>query len=209
MESNAYYEDIRYRKNLAAQARFRKGKIGGRKCTLSSDRMTAKQWKERCGELKTYQMGSPMAWQEFCEMPCEKKTEYIRGLQEKYGANAAAMSRMFGITPGYFSKYIKSNDIGVEFSTRRMTPEEQTAFSQFCGVWESPPEAVAEETEDAPEASQAPPERPCRMDGLSIAFSGKIDLGEVYNSLRTILGASPEGMLKVVWQRSGEECGRI
>lgn len=212
MENNAYYEDLRYRKNLAGQARHRKGNRGGRKCSLPSDRLTEKQWKERCGEVVTYQMGVPISWKEFCGMPNERKREYILSLQEKYHVNAAALCRMFGVTPSYFSHYMKRAGAEVEFPVRRMSREEREEFDRFCGV---APEAECEPDTNASETDQEPGQAPgevsarqsagCTMDGLCLRFGGEVDLRAVYNSMKAILGDNPGGTIEVIWNRNNSE----
>lgn len=205
MVNEEFYEDIKYRKQLAGQARHRKGSRGGRKCNLPSDNLTRKQWEERCGKLETYQLGSPMSWSDFRGMPQSKKEEYIRILGDRYNVNASAMCRMFNISPGYFSKYIKTEGLDVcsSFSSR-MSKDEKEAFNKFCSghiacCTENEDETAAD---DAQERAEEPRKPSYTMDGVTIRFAGKIDLGAVYNSMKSILGDAPDGALEITWSRT-------
>ena len=46
--------------------------------------MTKKQLDALNGECKTYRLGAPMTWNEFCEMPDDLKAMYIKNLRKKF-----------------------------------------------------------------------------------------------------------------------------
>jgi len=54
-------------------------KRGG--CTLPSDNLTAKQRREKNGEVKSYNIARPMPWPEFKAMPEDLKREFLRNMQ--------------------------------------------------------------------------------------------------------------------------------
>lgn len=60
-----FNDDVREKKKLANQARYRKRGSKSKKCNLSSDRLTHKQWLERCGKTVTYNFRKPILWQDF------------------------------------------------------------------------------------------------------------------------------------------------
>ena len=66
---NDFDYEVLQKKRLARQAFHKKGGSKSRKCPMSTDRMTRKQWIERCGEVVTYELGKPMGWEAFKQMP--------------------------------------------------------------------------------------------------------------------------------------------
>ena len=58
-------------------------KRGG--CTLPSDNLTAKQRREKNGEVKSYNPTRPMPWPEFKALPEDLKREFFRNMQSFCG----------------------------------------------------------------------------------------------------------------------------
>lgn len=57
--------DCWQRKRLAQQAKYRKCGSKSKKCSMSTDHMTQKQWKERNGKVVTVNLNQPITWDEF------------------------------------------------------------------------------------------------------------------------------------------------
>lgn len=57
--------DCLERKRLARQARYRKRGSKSKKCPMSTDYMTQKEWKERNGEVITMNLNRPVSWSVF------------------------------------------------------------------------------------------------------------------------------------------------
>lgn len=68
-------------------------KRGG--CTLPSDLLTAKQRKEKSGEVKSYNISRPMPWREFKQMPDDLKREFYRNMQS-FGGSAKWLAEEMG-----------------------------------------------------------------------------------------------------------------
>lgn len=68
-------------------------KRGG--CTLPSDLLTAKQRKEKSGEVKSYNISRPMPWCEFKQMPDDLKREFYRNMQS-FGGSAKWLAEEMG-----------------------------------------------------------------------------------------------------------------
>lgn len=68
-------------------------KRGG--CTLPSDNLTAKQRREKNGEVKSYNITRPMPWPEFKAMPGDLKREFFRNMQS-FGGTAKWLSEEMG-----------------------------------------------------------------------------------------------------------------
>ena len=68
-------------------------KRGG--CTLPSDNLTAKQRREKNGEVKSYNITRPMPWPEFKTLPEDLKREFFRNMQN-FGGTAKWLADEMG-----------------------------------------------------------------------------------------------------------------
>ena len=64
-------------------------------CTLPSDNLTAKQRREKNGEVKSYNITRPMPWPEFKAMPEDLKREFFRNMQS-FGGTAKWLADEMG-----------------------------------------------------------------------------------------------------------------
>ena len=81
---NDFEFDCLQKKRLARQAKYRKRGNKSRKCPMSTDHMTNKQWIERCGKIVSIKMDSPITWASFKELSKQTQEDYIKSLMEKY-----------------------------------------------------------------------------------------------------------------------------
>lgn len=208
--------DCLQRKKLAAQARYRRRGNKSKKCTLLSDRLTQKQWKERCGPLITYNLNQPMYWADFKNLPVDVQTDYITNLQNKYGATAIDLGNMFGVRALAVRKHVESHDLDVKFCRgRAMSAENKVEWQKFLdgdifATTESEENVAIEETcaEEPVETNVVPDadklvepvsekRDAMKMKKFSLQFSGTLDAGAIANSLRLILGDRSDGELEI------------
>lgn len=200
---NDFEFDIMQKKNIAHSARKQKIGTRSKKCSLPSDRMTNKQWKERNGEVMSYNIGKPIEWNEFKALPNEIQEEYIVRLQKKYSVTATDIAKMFGVKPLTITRHVAAKGLNVSFHRgRSMSTEQRTEFAKFLSgdairedepVTETSNEITNDESATA-EGSVAA----MKMDGVSLSFSGKIDVDAIANSLRHILGTEAVGKIQIV-----------
>lgn len=195
------------KKNIAHSASRRKCGSKSKKCNLSTDYMTEKQWKERCGDVMSYQIGKPMTWSEFRKLPSDLKEEYMNALIDKYSANARSFADMFGVSVATIFRAVKNDNLSVKFAKGRYpSGEKEVAFKKFLsGEDVAAPKKdesipVNEVKADHPDAELAAnpgdasvpvfakedTNKP-RFDSFTMNFSGKIDVDMIANSLRYIL----------------------
>lgn len=204
--------EVLQRKRLAGQARYKKNGSKSKKCPLTTDNMTRKQWIERCGDVMSFQIGKPMKWVEFCSLPKDLKEEYINNLIEKYSINAKILSAMFGVAPVTIYRMVDKEMLNVEFAKgRRMSEEQKIAFDMFLGGNSVSKETANNEqvecscaqidgpTEHKPtEDIQKDSQLATKLDGFTMNFSGKIDIDMIANSLRYILGAGSTARVQII-----------
>lgn len=206
--------DSYIKKNIAHSAARRKGGSKSRKCPLSTDNMSRKQWEERCGKIVSYQIGRPMVWADFNKLPRDLKEEYMNSLIQKYSANARNMADMFGVSVATVFRVVKKENLNVEFlKGRHPSGNKQEQFQKFL-AGENEFEEIAEEvstiekTEDSIIDTEALAcENPksvekhvtcAHLDSFSMNFSGAIDVDMIANSLRYILSSGSTAKIQII-----------
>ena len=188
---NDFEFDCLQKKRLAQQAKYRKRGSKSKKCPMSTDHMTKKQWIERCGKIVTIKMDSPVSWASFKELSKQTQEEYLKNLMEKYHINASSLAEMFHITPITVRRHIATQGLAVSFPVgHSMNAEDRRAWELFLS-------GDASETEVSAENEETCDEEPMSMCSFSLRFSGKIDVSMISNSLIRILGDHSVGEIEV------------
>ena len=191
---NDFEFDCLQKKRLAQQAKYRKRGSKSKKCPMSTDHMTKKQWIERCGKIVTIKMDSPVSWASFKELSKQTQEEYLKNLMEKYHINASSLAEMFHITPITVRRHIATQGLAVSFPVgHSMNAEDRRAWELFLSG-----DAVEQsENEVSAENEETCDEEPMSMCSFSLRFSGKIDVSMISNSLVRILGDHSVGEIEV------------
>ena len=188
---NDFEFDCLQKKRLAQQAKYRKRGSKSKKCPMSTDHMTKKQWIERCGKIVTIKMDSPVSWASFKELSKQPQEEYLKNLMEKYHINASSLAEMFHITPITVRRHIATQGLAVSFPVgHSMNAEDRRAWELFLS-------GDASENEVSAENEETCDEEPMSMCSFSLRFSGKIDVSMISNSLIRILGDHSVGEIEV------------
>lgn len=214
--------DCLQKKRLAGQAKYRKCGSKSKKCNLPSDRMTRKQWKERCGPVVSFNFNKPMNWDTFKKLSTIVQAEYITNLQKKYGVTAVDLGDMFGVRALTVRKHVGANGLNITFPRgHSMNAERRAVWNEFLGVVptnvaDSVPEnavdkalieEVAEEVVEAEvltaKAEPEPVIAPMGPNGMNmkkfcLQFAGVIDVNMIANSLKLILGEQSNGELEII-----------
>jgi len=195
---NDFDYEVMQRKRLARQASHKKCGSKSKKCSLTTDHMTRKQWLERCGEIVTYQLGKPVPWDDFKKMPPEIQKEYLLDMIHKYSTTASDLARLFGIGASTVTKHCGAQEIGIKFSPgKKMPKDKREAFERlFLVEGDTPPLPAATDTQNVAEAptvhrldmSKAKPSSAgMEMTDFSISFQGDINVEMVVNSILAML----------------------
>lgn len=210
--------DCLQKKRIANQAKYRKRGSKSKKCNLPSDRLTHKQWKDKCGPVITYNPNKPMTWDDFKKLPVDLQARYITNLQQNYGVTAVDLGNMFGVRALTVRKHAESNNLGVEFPkghamsasrkemwTRFIQEErhtEEDAATHISNMED--PEATTFSLDNAGPSETDPvelipiqPKAMC-MKRFTMQFSGSIDVNMIANSMKLILGDKAEGELEII-----------
>lgn len=196
---NDFNYDVMIKKRVANSARNRKRGSKSKKCPMSTDHMTRKQWLERCGETVAYNLSKPMEWQNFCNLPIHIQKEYLLNLIKLYSTTASDLARMFGITAQTVTKHCGSEEIGIKFSPgKRMNKDNRAAFEIFCQR-DNPVQKEEETVVAKKECGAEPVQRqevfpidrsiPAEMlmTELSMSFAGKFNREMIFNSIASMV----------------------
>lgn len=197
---NEFDYDVYLKKRTARGYRNKKNGSRSKRCSLTSDGMTQRQWKERNGEIMSYNLGEPMTWDVFKTMPTDLQSEYVKGLRDRYGTTATDLAKFFDCVPSTITKYCR-RVLDVEFKPgQRMTKAQREAFADFCEP-ESNEESCVENIEDDDFVYEEPMEPPIEfrrqpreignafnMKEIHMSFSGCFNADALRNSLIATIG---------------------
>lgn len=211
--------DCYRKKTIARSAAHRVCGSKSKKCNLSTDNMSEKQWNERCGSVMSYNIGKPMVWAEFIKLPKDLKEEYMNKLIDKYSCNAKSLADMFGVCPATIFRTVKSDNLNVQFlKGRHPYGDKEQAFKLFL---EGRADEVVNETEDQSHTDDVIVEnheavimpdsaednkmtiedeqkQKTRLDSFTMNFSGEVNVEMIANSLRYILAGGGNAKIQVV-----------
>lgn len=112
-EKYEYIQDIKEKNHTAKSSHNRKGHCGKRgRVAMPSDHYTKRKLESMNGEVKTYQLGKPMSWKDFGELPDDLKKIYIKELRKKFNVPDEEMAAAFGIEDDEFRTCISNLGIG-------------------------------------------------------------------------------------------------
>lgn len=194
------------KKRLARQASHRKCGSKSKRCPMSTDHMTRKQWEERNGKIVSVSFDKPTTWANFKELSRSVQEEYLRHLAETYNANATNLAEMFGMSVATVRRHIQTADLDIKFRVgHSMNAEQRDAWERFLhsaqdyimvGDMKEEDKAVLAEAMGA--NTIEPASAPMKMSEFSLCFIGPINVEMVANSLKRILGDNANGEVKVV-----------
>lgn len=208
--------EVLQRKRIAQQAKHKKKGSKTRKCSLPSDYLTAKQIRERNGEVMTYNINKPMSWELFTQLSTEIQTEYLSNLQQNHGGTQVLIAKMFGIGTPRLRTYMEEHGVQVTFKAIRLRNDElwerRRAWEKFMGLDND--EELVEEAEEpetlapaapAEEMPSAAPERKVTMsfDRFTLNFSGPFDREALCNSLAAILQNGQQVIIEIRCEMGG------
>lgn len=202
---NDFDYDVMQKKRIARMAQYRKRGSKSKKCPMSTDYMTRKQWEERCGEVHTYDMNEPKSWEQFKEMPVDIQREYLNYLVENYNVNATSLGTMFNIRPLTVRRHIETNNLGLTFKVgNSMNAAQKEKWKSFLSKEDTTPEdsncveQTAKEKSKMAEHPQTINSIGMDMKQFSLTFQGKIDVNMIANSIISIIGQGAVGKVEIM-----------
>lgn len=138
-----FYKDVKDKKTLARNAKYKKNGSKSKKCTLPSDYLTRKEKQKMNSAVKTYKMNQKYSWKEFKEMPLDIQREYLIYLRDTYGATTRMISTdLFGSTDANkINKFSSNHDSCFKgiFKPKRIIAHPQEMRDKWNAFISSPP----------------------------------------------------------------------
>lgn len=201
MRMTDFEYDVMQKKRIARCASSRKRGSKSRKCTLPSDWMTEKQWKERNGAVINYNMNKPMDWATFKAAPADIQEEYLRHLMARFGMTGGLAAKMFGISYSTLYRHIQNAIPDLKFPKGKApSSAERARIGEFLAGEDEvsllEPDVPWEETAEGPQTDD--PEEPDETDlfrfkGFSTEFETVFDPADFCNSILATLPAALNG----------------
>jgi len=164
-EAYLFLEDVR-EKAIPARSSHNSGNSRRRKCRLSSDGMTKREWEKMNGPIRQIKLGEAMTWEAFKVLPETLQRTYIERILDKYKVGPNAIARLFGISSGYCS--VKLRKLGFTFPERTAPAEIERFLTDYGQLSEN---AAGEIVEGPFEV--AVPGRETNLERALLTFSGK------------------------------------
>lgn len=190
---NDFEYDVMLKKRLANQAKYRKCGSKSKKCPMSTDHMTRRQWEKRCGEVMTYQLRRPMAWKDFKAQPIHIQKMYIEDLMGVYDVTATDLARMFDVTPATVLRHCGKDGLDVRFTKgKHMNDQQRDMFEKFLRDELNDDIGNIEDGHAVEDVVAGKPANDMNMTAFDLSFSGKFNRDMLYNSLSSMLPAGIE-----------------
>ena len=111
-------QDTKEKAHTARSSKNRRGHCGkGGSVSLPSDRLTKKQMQALNGECKSYHLGRPMSWDDFCKMPDDLKALYVKKLRKNFNLPDEEFAVAMGIDIQIVIDVIKTLGVGLRSNT--------------------------------------------------------------------------------------------
>ena len=111
-----YKQDVK-EKAITARSSHKYGSSRRRRCGLSSDNLTRKEWERMNGPVHTLKPDEALSWDRFRALPKSLQQDYIKHILSKFKVGPVALGRMFGVSEAYCGDYLKKQ-LGITFQGR-------------------------------------------------------------------------------------------
>lgn len=133
------------RKRSGRGAYAKKGGSRSRKCSLPSDKLTAKQRKELNGKMMTYNLSKPMNWIQFLQMPVDLQRQYIENCVKIHGARRVDLEVMFEVNGNTLARHINQKMDGWKpWNGKRSAGKPSSDWLYFLSKNDSEPDRVSQ-----------------------------------------------------------------
>lgn len=196
-ERYVYIQDCKDKKITARSARHTRTHCGkGGSVKFPSDYMSRKELKSMSSEVKTYNIGAPMTWKEFKNLPEDLMKEYILNLRERFEVPNKILAEHMGVCAQSFGQYTRALGLGVG-KGRGTASKKWDRLEEFDKWWYGNSEA-GEATEDTNEGET----RILTPKTGDMTFEGRVD--DIFRTIRSVIGNSNVKMA-VYWDLMSEE----
>lgn len=116
-----YRQDVK-EKAITARSSHKYGSSRRRRCGLSSDHLSRKEWENMNGPIQSIKLDEALTWSQFRALSKNLQQEYIKHILAEFKIGPGALGRMFGCSEAYCGDYIKKQ-LGITFQGRASRQE--------------------------------------------------------------------------------------
>lgn len=216
-EEFCFVSDVREKKRTATGAFHKRTHAGkGGAVWFPSDFLTRKELNAMNGEVKSYNVNSPMTWKEFKGLPDDIKIIYIKLLREKFDAPDTRIAEMLGASQQTFARYVAQ--LGINCGKRiKHKNFDAEAFNAWVNGKRPDIEANPGSEIVFLEAKEpyvtgridfpAVEEKPVKVIPGQGSFTWEeVNIDDVLDYMRSVL-AGAVGMVAIAWRLKGDNDG--
>ena len=167
-------------------------------------------------------MNKPIGWSSFKQFSKDTQTEYIQGIIDTYDVTMTQIAEMFGVHGVTLRKYVSAELPGIRPKRKggKLPPEIQEGWDRFIAGEPEEPEPQTEMLTDDVDEPVSPESEPAdrsecgseetahepsdknntmTMSRFAMQFCGELDMDDICNSLKFILGAR-RGTLNITFE---------
>ena len=195
------YENMQ-KKRIARGALHKKGGSKSKKCPMSTDNLTRKEWEKLNSNPVVYKLGEPMTWKQFKGMPKDLQEEYLQKLIDKFDASMSMLAQMFCVHAASIARYIRTKHLNVRYTRRRgcmVSEEKKIAWKQFIGEDVEPSDKMC--TRVNSEVTRKPMNEPKIKTTIDISVTGEINIEKVVSMMQSLLGDTSRGTLLISFEK--------
>lgn len=125
-----FRESIKEKKGMVSGAHHTKGKVK-RNGTPKDLDVSAKEYKQRCGQVQKFSINMPMTIDMFNELPVDLQREYLNKLINVLNMNKTIIAKMLNITTPSVSTIMKIAGVKAGFKAGRVSQKTQDLWNNF------------------------------------------------------------------------------
>lgn len=125
-----FSEAIKEKRGMVNGARHTKGKTK-RNGTPRDINVSAKEYKEKCGQVQKFSMNMPMSIDSFNELPKDLQKEYLERLIGTFQMNKSIIGKMLNVTPASVTTIMKIAGVKTSLKAGRVPQKTQDLWNNF------------------------------------------------------------------------------
>lgn len=173
-----FRESVKEKKGMVNGARHTKGKVKRNGTPRDLD-VSAKEYKQRCGQVEKFSINMPMNIDRYNELPKDLQKEYLERLINTFSMNKAIIAKMLGVSPASVTTIMKIAGVKVTTKPGRVSEKIYNTWNQFFSRDEAFSHLIHKKEEKTAPTKEVEIKRPVIISStIQITASGYSDIAE-------------------------------
>ena len=125
-----FHESIKEKKGMVNGAHHTKGKVKRNGTPRDLD-VSAKEYKQKCGQVEKFSINMPMSIDKYNELPNDLQKEYLERLIGTFKMNKSIIGKMLNVTPASVATIMKIAGVKTNFKAGRVPQKTQDLWNNF------------------------------------------------------------------------------